>query len=409
MAGGTLGSDDRRRTVPELRGSSRTTASVRPCSLGGLSPSSSNSTGASRSSRSGARSSGRERTKATASPRFEVRGPRPRSAQRTRFGRDSADASVSTPFVRTSSPLARWSIRFAPTDGCSWTTSTPAAGERLTRADPRELQQVRRPDRACAQDDLAHAAHLVFRLVPVRAERNTDGTPALEEHASDERVRDDREVRAASRRRVVAVEHAEAPSSPLGHGDEADTLVVLAVEICGERNSGGLRGVDEGLGEDVPVGKIGERKRPLLAARERRLDVVPRPTRAARCRPAVVVGTRTAEHHHGVHRGGAAEHPPTRKHDLASVERRLRRRRVSPVDLRAVELRERRRDPHVQLARAWPGLDQQHRDVRVLREARGENAAGRPTADDHDVVHAPRIGRHGLGTKPCPTRDALRA
>ena len=268
---------------------------------------------------------------------------------------------------------------------------------------------MRRPDRAGAQDDLARAAHLVLRLVAVRAKGHADGTSALDENAGDERVGHDGEVRPPARRRVVAVEDAEAASAALRHGDEAGALVVLAVEICGEWDSDTLRRVDERLGEDVPVGEVGERKRSGRAACEGGLDVVPRPTRAPGCRPAVVVGAVSPQNHHRVHRGGAAEHAPPREHDLAPVERRLRRRRVAPVDLRAIELREGCRDPHVELARSPPGLDEQNREVRVLRETRGEDAARRSTADDHDVVHAPRIGRDALGTKPCPTRDGLRA
>ena len=58
----------------------------------------------------------------------------------------------------------------------------------------------------------------------------------------------------------------------------------------------------------------------------------------------------------------------------------------SPVDLRAIELCSAAGIRTCSL-RERPGLDQQHRDVRVLREARGENAAGRPIST-LDVVHA---------------------
>ena len=54
-----------------------------------------------------------------------------------------------------------------------------------------------------------------------------------------------------------------------------------------------------------------------------------------------------------------------------------------------------------------PASIRQHGDVRVLGEADGEDAAGRPASDDHDVVHRTRIGRDTLGTKACPTCDAL--
>ena len=139
------------------------------------------------------------------------------------------------------------------------------------------------------------------------------------------------------------------------------------------------------------------------------LDVVPRPPGAAGSCPRVVVGTLPSQDHHRVHRRRPAEHAPAREHDLAAVELGLRRRRVAPVDVGAIEAREGSRDLGLELPGARAGLEQQHREVGVLGETRREDATRRPAADDDDVVHAPRIGRDDLGTKPCPTRDRFAA
>ena len=231
---------------------------------------------------------GRERTKATASPRLEVRGPRPRSAQRTRLGSDSAEASVSTPLVRTRRPLARWSRRFAPTAGLSRTTSTPAASSGSRGPIPESWRRCGVPI-APAQRTTSRAQ----RASPTRRPRcaarpRPHDRPRPGPHG--EGVRDHGEVRPSLGRREVAVENAEPPAAALRDGHEADTVVLLAVEVLRQRNAHGLRGVDERLREHVAIGKLGERERAARAPRERGLDVVPRPARAPGSGPAVVVG-----------------------------------------------------------------------------------------------------------------------
>jgi len=69
--------------------------------------------------------------------------------------------------------------------------------ERLPRADPRELEQVRRPDCSRAEHDLAFRQGLVLDsgAPVVEAICDTDRTPAVEEDAGDESVGHDRQVR----------------------------------------------------------------------------------------------------------------------------------------------------------------------------------------------------------------------
>ena len=190
-------------------------------------------------------------------------------------------------------------------------------------------------------------------------------------------------------------------------GTKPTPSLSAALRFSARRDARGLRRVDERLGEDMLLRERCERERALRAACEHGLDVRPRPARAAGRGPLVVVRPPAAKHHHRVHRRRPAEHAPAREDDLAAVECLLRRRRVTPVDVGAIELRERRRDLDLQLPRARAGLDQEHRDVRILGEARREDAARRAGSDDDDVVHGARIGRDVLGTKACPTCDGL--
>ena len=104
-----------------------------------------------------------------------------------------------------------------------------------------------------------------------------ESTPALQEDAGDERTSHHGEIRSPPCRVEVALDDAEAPSAPLRHGYEADSRVVLGVEIVCQGDAGDLGRVDERLGEDVPLREIGERERRRGTTRERRLDVVPGP------------------------------------------------------------------------------------------------------------------------------------
>ena len=63
--------------------------------------------------------------------------------------------------------------------------------ERVARADSGELEQMWRPDRAGAEDDLARAVGLVFGLVALGAQGDADGASVLEQDAGDERIGDD--------------------------------------------------------------------------------------------------------------------------------------------------------------------------------------------------------------------------
>ena len=86
----------------------------------------------------------------------------------------------------------RWSCRSAPTPGMSATTSMPMRAQQLGRAEPGELQQLRRVERAAGQDHLAAGVRDARRAaVPVF---DADRAPALEQDAAGQRVGLDRQI-----------------------------------------------------------------------------------------------------------------------------------------------------------------------------------------------------------------------
>jgi len=115
------------------------------------------------------------------------------------------------------------------------------------RADSGKLQRVRRADGAGAEHDFAIGERFLFDLLIVESVGDPESTPALQEDAGDERTRHHGEIRSPPCRVEVAVDDAEAPSTPLRHGYEADSLVVLGVEIVSQGDAGGPRQDDRNV------------------------------------------------------------------------------------------------------------------------------------------------------------------
>ena len=206
---------------------------------------------------------------------------------------------------------------------------------------------------------------------------------ALHQQSRGARPGHDRQVGPVQRRSQVPVDDAEAPAAADRDRGEARALVVRAVEVGRARNPHGAGGLEEveREGARAPLGGPGKVR---IASRVGACDVVPRPPG----RPRVVVGAMAADRHHRVDRRRPAEHLAAWEDHPAAVERVLRDGVVAPVERRAEELRECRGDPDVELPVARARLEQQHARRGVLGEPRGEHAARRPGADDHDVVHA---------------------
>ena len=134
------------------------------------------------------------RTKATASPRFDVSGPRPRIAQLTRFRRDSAVASVSTPRLDEQA-VGQVVEQVRSHSGRLVRNVDPDGLELCTRADSGQLQRVRRADGAGAEDDFALGERFLLDLLTVESVGDPESTPALQEDAGDERTGHHGEIR----------------------------------------------------------------------------------------------------------------------------------------------------------------------------------------------------------------------
>ena len=144
--------------------------------------------------------------------------------------------------------------------------------------------------------------------------------------------------------------------------------------------------------------------------------LVVRPPGAARRRPLVEVGAMAAEVDHGVDRARASDHAPARQVQAAAAEARLALAEQVPVETGLEDQREHGRN--VQLGRRVLSarLEQQHLDLRILTESRGEHAPRRPGADDHVISRHRALLRSGswaeLSATPfryqdcCPYRGA---
>ncbi len=104
------------------------------------------------------------------------------------------------------------------------------------RADARELEDLRRADRAGGEDRLdARGGELGF--APAH-ELDAGGAPAVEAHPLDERIGHDGEVRPVHGRLEEALRRAPPHAAALVHLEEPGAVVVAAVEVVGPRNAG---------------------------------------------------------------------------------------------------------------------------------------------------------------------------
>ena len=168
-------------------------------------------------------------------------------------------------------------------------------------------------------------------------------------------------------------------------------------------------GLDEGVRERVGVAQVHHVQRPagavkgvgaalvVLCRLEHGQHVGPAPAGVALGGPGVVVLGHAARIDHGVDRAGAAQHLAARLVATAAVQARLRHGLKGPVEGMARGGRTRHHaqpgravNQHAGVGRA--GLQQRHLHGRVFGEARGQHAAGRAGAHDHDIhALAPRF------------------
>src|SRR5579883_903047 len=168
------------------------------------------------------------------------------------------------------------------------------------RADARDLQDVRRVNRAARDDHLAIGPD--FRDVAAAPELDADAALALEQELAGLRVGLHAQVRPLPRLAQEGLRRRAAPTAAPRHLRIADAVALLAVEVGIEREARLLRRLHEMMGERQDGAVVLDLERAVLAADlgiallgvglgflEERQDIVVAPTAAAHLRPAVEV------------------------------------------------------------------------------------------------------------------------
>ena len=268
--------------------------------------------------------------------------------------------------------------------------------EQRVRADARELQQLRRLQRACREQHLGVAAGFLHHAaLPVT---HADGAGAVHDHAGGERIGLDAQVRATPRRVEVGFRGADPPALVRVQLEVAGAFLLRAVEVVGARHTDLLRAADEGLDQLVLRTDVRHLQRPFAAVQRNgtalvafRLDeirqhLVVTPTGVAERGPVVVIFPLAADVDQAVDRARTAERLAARPVDAATVHVRVGIGQEAPVVLVAphrLAVADRQMNPERVVGRA--GLEQQHARARVFAQAGREHAACGACAND-DVV-----------------------
>ena len=198
-------------------------------------------------------------------------------------------------------------------------------------ADPGQLQDVRRANRARRQDDLTPR----IGLLDGAAARELDAGCALavEQDAMHEGVGDELQVRPFQCRVQIGARGAGAAAAAarlLAPADAVRVAVRQVVDVLAVFEPDLLAGLEHGGADRRPVSLRGE-ERPVLAAHiaafalpalglaEIGQAIVPRPAAITELRPVVVILGLAADVDQPVDRGGAADHPAARVDDRTTV------------------------------------------------------------------------------------------
>ena len=258
---------------------------------------------------------------------------------------------------------------------------------------------MRRADGAGGNNHLAH--RLDAQDGGLARELDAHCALAVEHHAMHQRVGDDLQIWPLFRRAEVGRGGAGAPAPApglLAPADRVSGATRQVVDVGPVFEAQLLRRLDDRMtglwplghrrGGEVPLRAVnfGLVAGPPLGALEERQDVVPTPAAIAKLRPVVVILRLAADVDQPVDRRRAAEHAAARIGDGAAVRAGIGLGLEAPGELLVVKqlhIADRNMNERVPVAPA--GLDQDHASGRVFGETVGQDASGRPGADD-DVI-----------------------
>ncbi len=270
--------------------------------------------------------------------------------------------------------------------------------ERLRRADARQHQQLRRIERASADDHLAPRAQLAFP--PVLDEPDAHRAALLDDDPRDAHAGAHAQVAAMPGRPQVGAGRAAAPAVARGDLVEPAAGRVARVEVFVVGQPRLLAGPQPRLAERVDVADVGYAERAagavlrvaealvVLGAQEIRQHVGMGPAGRAGLAPAIVVGRHAADVDHRVDRAAAAEHARLhhgRRFLAMLLVRRDPGNALEQRALRGLVIGPRNVDVRAAIGRAL--LEQGHAHALVLAQPRGDHAARRAAAHDDVVDH----------------------
>ncbi len=268
--------------------------------------------------------------------------------------------------------------------------------------DARQLQQLRRVDRAAGEDDLAALDPLRPPTLPLDVDG--DGAPAVEHDLGDERPRPDGQVAPAPDGLQVRLRGAQPAAVVDRPVERREALLAVTVDVLGQLVAGLLAGREERPEQRARRRSALQDERAVMPAprvvgrgREARLHplevrqavgVVPRRHPRIR-RPALVVERVAALEDLAVDARRATQDLAPGVIDPAAVHERLGLGLVLPVVPAAADReRQRRRhvDEHVEAVVRPAGFEDEHAGARIRGQPVGQDRSGGSAADDHEVV-----------------------
>ena len=305
---------------------------------------------------------------------------------------------VRTLLTRKMRRSCRWSWRFSPTAGRSWTTGMPAALSRAPLPTPLTCMRCGEPI-APAASTTSRRARKVTSSPPhpgIDPGRAPPFVPGLNRDPFRTGMGDDVEVGPPPDRTEERARGVPAHSAPLVHLEVARALIVAAVEVVdlpdpdlrrrlperAEQLPGDPRVLDPPLSPPAPVQLVAA-VHVILGALEIGQHVFPAPSRVPELAPLVVVAGLAAHVDHPVDGRAAPEPEPPGVGEGAPVEPRFRLGLEAPVGagvVHGVEVADRDADP----------------EVVVL-------ASGLEQRDPHPGVRGEPVGRATHPAEPAPT------